>query len=77
MTISGSAEEKRQQAERIVQAIVPEAKCEIHDYENRIKCGLVDTDGAKKEFSLVLETLEADILESNARALRARLVRQS
>lgn len=72
--ISGSAEEKRKRSEEIVQAIIPEAKCEIWDYEHRIRCGLVDRDGEKKEFSLLLENLEQDVLEQYARALKRQLI---
>lgn len=65
----GSAEEIRSKAEQIVQAIAPEAKCEIWDYEHRIRCGFVDADGKKHEFSLVLGGFDRQILEANAKAL--------
>lgn len=71
--IKGSPEEKRAEAERIVRDIIPQAKCELHDYEHRIRCGLVDSDGEKKEFSLLLDDLEQDVLEMHARALKERL----
>jgi hypothetical protein len=72
----GSAEDKRAQAEQIVQRFVPDAKCEIWDYEHRIRCGLVDEDGEKRGFSLLLESLDSGVLEESARDLKARLVRR-
>jgi len=70
----GTAEEKRAAAEELVQRVVPEAKCEIWDYEHRIRCGLVDVDGKKKEFSLLLENLDGGVVEEFTRDLKARLV---
>lgn len=70
--LSGTPEEIRKEAEEIVQVIVPEARCEVHDYEHRIRCGLVAA-GEKLEFSLLLEGLETDVLETHARDLQARL----
>jgi hypothetical protein len=69
----GSAEQKRVAAEKIVQKIVPEAKCEVWDYEHRIRCGLVDRGGEKKEFSLLLENLDGAVVGEFARHLKSRL----
>lgn len=74
--LEGSPEEVRKRVEEIVQAIVPQAKCELHDYEFRIRCGLVDVDGEKKEFSLLRARLDPTTLENFAYELKARLVRQ-
>lgn len=69
----GSPEQIRLAVQKIVQAIVPEAKCEVWDFENRIRCGTVDSRGNVQEFSLVIDDLEMDIIEAHARVLKSRL----
>ena len=68
--IHGSPEQKRQQAESLVQSIVPGARCELWDYEHRLRCGLVDESGEKREFSLLLEHLDSEVLEAHAEGLK-------
>ncbi len=72
----GTPEEKRAEAERVVQAIVPEAKCQIRGHDNQIECGLLDTDDRAKSFMVLLKNLDTGILESHARMLKERLRQQ-
>jgi hypothetical protein len=69
----GTPEEKRAEAQRIVQAIVPEAKCQVRGGDNQIRCGLLDTDDQAKSFTVLLKNLDKGILESHARMLKERL----
>lgn len=73
----GSAEEIRAEAQRIVQAIVPEATCEISDSGEQISCGTVDASGKRHEFSLAVGVLDRTILQANARSLESTLTAQS
>lgn len=66
-------EELRTEVERIVQGFVPAAKCELWDYDHRIRCGLVK-DGEKYEFSAIADTLDRESVNSHARSLRDRLL---
>lgn len=67
-----SKEELRAEVEGIVQSFVPAAKCELWDYEHRIRCGLVE-EGEKYEFSVTTDTLDRASVETHARSLRDRL----
>ena len=53
LPISGSDEEMRRQVECIVREVVPEARCEIWDYQHKYRCGVVTEKGQKVEVSFV------------------------
>jgi hypothetical protein len=73
----GTAEEIRAEVERLVQTIVPEAKCETSDNGEHISCGTVDASGKRHEFVLVVGDLERATVLANARALESTLIEQS
>ena len=58
-------------AQQIVQAIIPEATCDLHDSERRIRCGLVGREGEKSEFSVSVANLDRALLEAYARTIKA------
>lgn len=53
LPISGDDEDQRCQVETIIKERVPEARCQIWDYEHKYRCGLVTDDGEKIEVSFV------------------------
>lgn len=73
----GTAEEIRAEVERIVQTIVPEAKCETSDNGEHISCGTVDASGKRHEFRLVVGDLDRATVLANTRALESTLIAQS
>jgi hypothetical protein len=73
----GTAEEIRAEVERIVQTIVPEAKCETSDNGEHISCGTVDASGKRHEFSLLVGDLDRATVLANTRALESTLTAQS
>jgi hypothetical protein len=73
----GSSEEIRAEVKRLVQTIVPEAKCETSDNGEHISCGTVDAWGKRHEFSLVVGDLDRATVLANTRALESTLTTQS
>lgn len=71
--LTGTPEEIRAKAEEIIRTIHPTARCELHDHEQRIRCGVLDCDGAKNEFSLLIGKVDRALLEAYARTLKANL----
>lgn len=61
--ISGDDEEQRAQVEAIFRELVPEAVCQIWDYQHKYRCGLV-VDGEKLEVSFV----RRGVTDADARA---------
>lgn len=53
LPISGDDEQQRQQVEAIFKERVPQAICQIWDYEHKYRCGLVNDRGEKIEVSFV------------------------
>jgi len=53
LPISGDDEQQRRQVEAIVKERVPEAACQIWDYQHKYRCGLVTDDGRKIEVTFV------------------------
>lgn len=53
LPISGDDEQQRQQVEAIFKERVPEAICQIWDYQHKYRCGLVTDEGKKLEVFFV------------------------
>lgn len=71
LPISGSDEEMRRQVEAIVQELVPEARCEIWDYQKNYRCGVVTARGQKIEVSF----LRRNVSDADARAQATKLAK--
>ena len=69
--ISGDDEEQRRQVEAIVRERVPQAKCQIWDYQHKYRCGLVTDGGEKIEVSFV----RRDVSDADVRIHAERLAK--
>jgi hypothetical protein len=61
--IQGDTVEVLAQVQRIVEAIVPDARCELQDYEHRIGCGALDGSGKLRD----VRVMRAGLTEEDAR----------
>lgn len=66
--IYGDDEDQRRQVEAIVQELVPEAICQIWDYQHKYRCGLV-LDGEKIEVSFVRRGVKESDVRTQAELL--------
>jgi transcriptional regulator with XRE-family HTH domain len=76
LPISGDDEQQRCQVEAIIQERVPEATCQIWDYQHKYRCGLVNSEGKKIEVSFVRRGVSDGDVRMQAEKL-ARLVADS
>jgi hypothetical protein len=69
LPISGDDETQRKRVEAIVREVVPEAICQIWDYEHKYRCGLVTESGEKIEVSFVRRGVNDADVRAHARRL--------
>lgn len=65
MAIKGDTLAVLAQIQRIVEGIVPGARCELQDYEHRIGCGALDGEGRLHD----VRVMRAGLTEEDARNL--------
>ena len=58
--IEGTAEEALAKVQKIVAGIVPDAICELQDYQQRIGCGAVDRDGNVVDIVMLRRGLDVE-----------------
>lgn len=57
----------------LVAEIVPDVRCELWDYDFRIRCGTVDEAGNTQEISFLRKNLSPEQVEHDAHKLKRRL----
>jgi hypothetical protein len=67
--IPGQAGDVRRTIEAIVRAEVPDARCELRDYQHRIACGTMDGWGRIQDFVLVKDEWTEEVVQQQAKRL--------
>lgn len=67
--IEGSAEEALAKVQEIVASVVPDAHCELQDYQHPIGCGSVDQDGNVVDVVMLRRGLDAQQVQARAEEL--------
>jgi putative lipoic acid-binding regulatory protein len=75
--IAGTAEEALSQVQTIVTRFVPEAHCELQDYQHRIGCGAPDKNGNIVDVVMIRRELDEEQVEALAQELARKVARDS
>lgn len=66
-------DENLKMVREIVQAVVPDARCEIWDFDFRIRCGALDANDETKSISFVRRNIKPDVVNMYALELKRML----
>jgi len=67
--IPGQPEDVRRTIEAMVREEVPDARCELRDYQHRIACGTMDAWGNIQDFVLVKNDWTEEVVRHHATRL--------